>query len=578
VSEPTKTVRWSVVIPTWQRSTLLRGTLESLGEQELQDFEVVVVCDGDDAPTRSFADAYRPPFPIRWVHHPENRGQAAARNTGAVAARGTHLLFLDDDVIASPGLLACHDRAHSEAPEWLPRVVFGRTIEERRVPIVSRTDAYMQASWERDLESFQPPDGSPDLTSVGEQAEARSSFGFNGSIARELFLEIGGFDARLRSDEDMELGLRLYRRGVRFCYARDATVRHQDTKPMHDYYARCWRASGSQDVYRVREKGQRSAQVSQLAKLRHGSYAARQFTRLASRHPRLFLTIASALEAVTDMTGSRTSFGLWARLRRPAEYWTGVRAAGITPEEAMTLAGASGRILAFHCIARPRATSEISYCTSPARFRKFLARLRALGRVAVSADRWLRGDLPESNVLLTFDDAFGDFYTEVFPEIERFRLAPLVFVVVDRIGKTNDWEDGSALGVRPLLTLEQIRELQRHGVAFGAHSLTHRPLPTLPDDELRRQVTDSKRKLEDLIGAPVEWFAYPYGEVDRRVRAAVAEAGYKAAVTTRPGLNGWQDPLALKRLEMSDEDTPLDLALKVELGWSVLRSIRSRLR
>jgi peptidoglycan/xylan/chitin deacetylase (PgdA/CDA1 family) len=84
-------------------------------------------------------------------------------------------------------------------------------------------------------------------------------------------------------------------------------------------------------------------------------------------------------------------------------------------------------------------------------------------------------------------------------------------------------------------------------------------------------------RLEDLLGARVDWFAYPYGEVDRRVRAAVAEAGYAAAVTTRPGLNGWQDPLALKRLELSDLDTTLDFALKLAMGWSPLRSVMTRL-
>jgi GT2 family glycosyltransferase/peptidoglycan/xylan/chitin deacetylase (PgdA/CDA1 family) len=552
-------MRWSVIIPTWRRSSLLRATLDSLRDQGREDFEVVVVSDGEDAPTRALADAYRAPFALRWVHHAENRGQAAARNTGAGVARGDLLLFLDDDTLAAPGLLASHDREHAAAPAWPSCAVLGRTIEERRVPVASRTDAYVQRAWERALATTQPSHARNDLASVDEHAEAAVWFGLNGSIARALFHEAGGFDARLRSDEDMELGWRLYRRGVLFRYAPDATVRHQDSKAMHDYFARCWRESGAQDVYRAREKGERGAQIGQLARVRHGSVAARRSARFAARHPRSLLAAASALERVTDVTGSRVAFALWARLRRTGEYWSGVKESGVRDEDLASMAGAEGRIVAFHSISAPRSRAETPYCTSPARFRRLLAWLPRLGRVPVAPRRWLAGDLPANNVLFTFDDGYADVYTEVFPAMAGSGLSPLVFVVVDRIGATNDWEDGRAVQPRKLLSLGQMRELQRHGVVFGAHSLSHPSLPALCDAELRRQVTDSRRCLEDLLGAAVEWFAYPYGEVDRRVRAAVAEAGYAAAVTTRPGLNGWQDPLALKRFEVCDRDTPLGL-------------------
>ena len=120
-------------------------------------------------------------------------------------------------------------------------------------------------------------------------------------------------------------------------------------------------------------------------------------------------------------------------------------------------------------------------------------------------------------------------------------------------------------------------EMQRHGVTFASHSLTHADLTSLPNSELRREVRDSKAKLEDLLGVTVEWFAYPYGAADRRVRAAVAEAGYKAAVTTNAGFNQWQDPLALNRLEVDERDWLIDFALKVATGRSYRRGILNRL-
>jgi hypothetical protein len=67
------------------------------------------------------------------------------------------------------------------------------------------------------------------------------------------------------------------------------------------------------------------------------------------------------------------------------------------------------------------------------------------------------------------------------------------------IGGSNEWDLASELRARNLLTIEQIRVMQKYGVEFGSHSLTHPLLPGLPDAQLRREVGDSKRYLEDLL-------------------------------------------------------------------------------
>jgi len=98
-------MKWSIVIPTWQRADMLREHLRALESQSSRDFEVVIVCDGEDAATRVVAESSQTNFPIQWLFHRENQGLAAARNTGASAASGEFLLFLDDDVTPDPNLL-----------------------------------------------------------------------------------------------------------------------------------------------------------------------------------------------------------------------------------------------------------------------------------------------------------------------------------------------------------------------------------------------------------------------------------------------------------------------------------------
>jgi GT2 family glycosyltransferase/peptidoglycan/xylan/chitin deacetylase (PgdA/CDA1 family) len=571
-------MKWTIVIPTRQRATMLASLFGSLAAQTCLDFEVVVVCDGEDADTRLVVESTHWDFPLRWIFHEENRGLAAARNTGAEAARGEFLLFVDDDVVPEPDLLCAHSEAHASAAGWPDAVVCGRIIEERQEPIRSKTDEFLQSAWERELAEALPAEGAPNTASIGESAERSAWFGLNCSIRRELFEKLGGFDARMCSDEEMEFGLRLYRAGVQTRYAPKAIVRHRGSRDQSSYYPRCWALSGELDVYRVRERGERSAQVRQLADMTAGSFTKRMLARAVWGAPETVLAVAGFLERLTDATGNRLSFGAWARLRRVAEYWNSVKGTGISERDLDHLVGPPGRILLFHSIAQPENSQEASYYISPDRFRRFISWLDLMHFSHVSPERWLTGELEERNVLLTFDDAYDDLYTELMPQVVLKKLRPLVFVVVDRIGQTNVWDKNQAVRNRRLLTLAQMREMQRAGVVFGSHSLTHPMLTSLSDAELQQEVCESKQKLEDLLGAPVDWFAYPYGDLDRRVRAAVLAAGYRAAVTTNGGFNRWQDPLALNRLEIDDRDWLMDFALKLATGRNYRRGILNRMK
>ncbi|HEX6879027.1 MAG TPA: polysaccharide deacetylase family protein, partial [Terriglobales bacterium] len=514
-------------------------------------------------------------FPIRWIFHPDNRGLAAARNTGAQAASGSHLLFLDDDVLPGRDLLQQHTAAQSQSPEWPPTIVCGRIIEDRQEPFHSKTDEYMQQSWLRDLEQALPCK-TQSINTVGSDAERSAWFGLNCSIRRELFDQVGGFDTYMRSDEELELGFRLYRCGVQTQYAPLAIVRHRGSKDMSGYFPRCWNLSGSLDVHRAIENNERSAGIEQLADLTNGTPSQRFWTNLAWNNSQGLLTLAGIAQKITDVTGSRTAFSAWARLGHLGEYWAAVRSTGTARTQLADIAGPVRRILMFHSISQPQNVNERSYYTSPRRFRQFLSWLELMNYTSASAAAWLEGTLPARSVLLTFDDAYDDLFPELLHSARK--LKPLVFVVASQIGKTNAWDQKQGLRTRRLLTLDQMREMQRHGVTFGSHSLTHPLLTTLSTCTLRREVIDSKRILEDLLGTAVDWFAYPYGDVDRRVRAAVLEAGYKAAATTNAGFNRWQDPLALNRFEVSDCDWLLDFALKIATGRDYRKSLLARLK
>jgi glycosyltransferase involved in cell wall biosynthesis len=104
--------RLTVVVPTYQRRSIVLATLEALERQDTEDlFEVVVVVDGSTDGTAQALQGREWAFPIH-VLQQSNRGAATARNVGAANGGADIILFLDDDMEATPGLLRIHLEAY----------------------------------------------------------------------------------------------------------------------------------------------------------------------------------------------------------------------------------------------------------------------------------------------------------------------------------------------------------------------------------------------------------------------------------------------------------------------------------
>jgi peptidoglycan/xylan/chitin deacetylase (PgdA/CDA1 family) len=133
---------------------------------------------------------------------------------------------------------------------------------------------------------------------------------------------------------------------------------------------------------------------------------------------------------------------------------------------------------------------------------------------------------------VTFDDAFRSA-ERVLPELEA-RGVPLTIFVCPRFADVGAPLTVPELVNEPreeLLTMawERIQELAASGVGVESHTSSHRHLPELGDDELDRELRDSKAALEDRLRRRGRFLAYPFGDHDERVRRAAERAGYEAA-------------------------------------------------
>jgi peptidoglycan/xylan/chitin deacetylase (PgdA/CDA1 family) len=159
-------------------------------------------------------------------------------------------------------------------------------------------------------------------------------------------------------------------------------------------------------------------------------------------------------------------------------------------------------------------------------FQDQLTLLKAAGAAGISVGEALRREESGASVIaLTFDDGSETDLITAAPALREVGFHATFYLV------------SGFLGRKGYLSQRQARELAEQGFEVGCHSMTHRYLPDLTISELRREVSDAKTELEQILGRPVEHFSCPGGRWNRRVAEMAREAGYASVATSRIGTN-----------------------------------------
>ena len=236
-------------------------------------------------------------------------------------------------------------------------------------------------------------------------------------------------------------------------------------------------------------------------------------------------------------------------------------------------------------------------------------------------ERAASGHVPANAIAITFDDGYRDNYANAFPILRELSLPATIFLVTDAVDDNRlIWHDrvfdafhrtrvgrlgldGAELPLTDLgekhaalvkvlavlrsstpstrdetidslleqlgvtsppregwdkLTWDHVREMNEHGIRFGAHTLDHPILRHMSEDEARRQIRDSKARIESELDRATTAFAYPNGraiDFDAVTKRILKEEGFRCAVTTVDGANdATSDPLALRRVGMWGDD------------------------
>ncbi|NSW77588.1 MAG: polysaccharide deacetylase family protein [Chthonomonadetes bacterium] len=179
------------------------------------------------------------------------------------------------------------------------------------------------------------------------------------------------------------------------------------------------------------------------------------------------------------------------------------------------------------------------------------------------------GGLPRRTVVFTFDDALLGVYHYALPILQRFGWRATVFAVSQKLGGVTDWAPRHRHRV---MNREQIAELHRQGWEIGAHTLTHPYLTRLPPEDAWREIAQCKDDLQELTGAEILAFCYPYGDLNNQIVQTVRACGYESACTTRKGLvRIGDDPLLLPRVPVAYSDGALGLLYRLWRAWRYTR-------
>jgi peptidoglycan/xylan/chitin deacetylase (PgdA/CDA1 family) len=228
----------------------------------------------------------------------------------------------------------------------------------------------------------------------------------------------------------------------------------------------------------------------------------------------------------------------------------------------------AGLILMYHDISDDPGASPAEHRPYVLTRRAFHEQVKSIVRSelpVLTVAEWCSSARPERTLILTFDDGHVSNHSAAFPILREFGLKATFFITAGRIGtgETMNWSE--------------IRELHAAGMEIGSHTLTHRSPSTLSDTELEYELSESRRILEDGLGAPVTSISSPTGFFNPRMCDLAQKVGYRALCIGRIGLvTHERHPFALNRVAVKRSMNGAELDALLKFNRFALWQMRAR--
>lgn len=198
---------------------------------------------------------------------------------------------------------------------------------------------------------------------------------------------------------------------------------------------------------------------------------------------------------------------------------------------------------------------------------KFLQQMQFIkkaGYNVVSLDEMLRmiksGKVKRKTIAITFDDGLDD--NKIGVEIlDKMAMPATIFVIVNNIGSNG------------YMTREEVKAIDKNTIVeIESHTLSHRYIPDLSKEEIKKEIVGSKLKLAEILEGPVDFISYPVGGYNEYAMEVTENSGYKAAFATNRG--DGKSTYAIKRIKVSQKDGPFKLWVKLTGFYHINKSYK----
>lgn len=138
----------------------------------------------------------------------------------------------------------------------------------------------------------------------------------------------------------------------------------------------------------------------------------------------------------------------------------------------------------------------------------------------------------DKNFCITFDDGFADNFLFAFPIMKKYGIRPLIFLTAHFIGTEKMHKNYKDREKDRYLRWKEVHEMLHSNIDFGSHTLTHTDLTTIDKKQAWDEILESKKFIQKNTGRKIDFFCYPYGKQNEKIRQMVKNAGYHGAVIT----------------------------------------------
>jgi peptidoglycan/xylan/chitin deacetylase (PgdA/CDA1 family) len=209
------------------------------------------------------------------------------------------------------------------------------------------------------------------------------------------------------------------------------------------------------------------------------------------------------------------------------------------------------------------------YRVRPEALEEHLRFLSDAGYYTIGLETWRRAmeaaiPLPGRAIVLSFDGAYREILTEVWPLLRRYGFLATLFVTAETVGKRRFPDDlyGERL---TYLGWRELRRLQTGGMELGSLSYSNCPLTALSPATVVADACRSRTVLERHLRKHVRAFAYPHGHTSPSIQHWIGACGYTFGLSCRPGRSSFEDPLLdLPRIEILGTDTLAELSARLQ--------------